>query len=93
MARTTDIFDVISDTTPFADYRFTPRQGRQKKRGIKLGIDRVFAWRYVGSSTTHALSVYVKQAIEAAGYDVYCLGGTTFVYSLLGVKKKTATLP
>jgi len=91
MSRKSKTLDITNGSVTFVGCHFSRHQAGQLARGLTLGIERVFGWRYTGASMTDSIPVHVKQALAQAGWKVLCLGGASYVYSLLATKKKPAS--
>lgn len=91
MSRKSKTLDIMNGTVPFVGCHFSRQQVGQFARGLTLGIEHVSGWHYIAASMTDSIPVHVKQALAQAGWNVLCLGGTSYVYSLLAGRKIPAS--
>lgn len=75
-------FNIETETSVKADFSF---RGAQEEKFEAEKCARVFEWRDVRGDVTR-LPKYVLHAIKEAGFKPVHLGGTTYKYSVIGLK-------
>ena len=79
-------FDITTETESVDDFEF---RGQQESVAIANDCVRVFRFRYLAGGVQN-LPKYIITAIREAGYTPIYLGGTTYKYSVIGLKLTTA---
>ena len=79
-------FDIATETETLDDYDFS---GNQQQKALANDCVRAFRFRYLAGDV-NKLPKYILIAIHEAGYTPIHLGGTTYKYSVVGLKKTTA---
>jgi hypothetical protein len=79
-------FDINTETSLLAEFVFA---GKQLDNFNVYNCERVFRWRYVAGNVNN-LPKYILSAIDEYGYEAIHLGGTTYQYSVIGLRKKQA---
>lgn len=77
-------FDVETKTVPISEFDF---KGDQATKAEKYKAERAFRFRNIGGNL-NSLPNYIKSAIKDAGYRPVNLGGTTNVYTVIGLVKE-----
>jgi hypothetical protein len=75
-------FDIECETRTVAEMSFT---GNQECVSDANDCVRAFRFRFLGGNV-NSLPKYIRSAIAQAGYTPVYLGGTTYKYSVVGLK-------
>ena len=75
-------FNVNTQTELVSDFEFT---GDQSAKATANNCTRVFRFRYIAGDVSK-LPQYIKTAISEAGMTPVHLGGTTYKYSVIGLR-------
>lgn len=75
-------FTIATDTTPVTEFAFA---GQQEERSKTAGCTRAFRFRFI-QGRVELLPNYILNAIKAEGMEAVYLGGTTYKYSVIGLR-------
>ena len=75
-------FNVNTQTQLVNEFDFT---GDQATKAESNNCTRVFRFRYIAGDV-NKLPKYIQEAIAAAGFTAVHLGGTTYKYSVIGLR-------